>query len=140
MRDCGLENFTIEVIERCETQAQLNERERFWIRVLNCKLPNGYNQNDGGTGGCRKNVATEKKAFTMRIQAELLDKFRVIADSNHRSLSNQLEWIVLQFIVQYEAQNGIIRLNSDNGEPKSSVVQNNHHNSGGTYTQNITGV
>ena len=135
MRDCGLENFTIEVIERCETQAQLNERERFWIRVLNCKVPNGYNQNDGGAGSCRKNVATEKKAFTMRINAKLLAKLRVIAAFNKRSVAMQLEFLLERYIAEYEAQNGTIRLESN-----TSVVQNNHHNSGGTYTQNITGV
>ena len=29
MRQCGLENFTIEVIEMCETQLQANDSERF---------------------------------------------------------------------------------------------------------------
>lgn len=50
MRQCGAENFTIEVIEYCETQEQLNERERFWIKVLNCKIPVGYNVANGGGG------------------------------------------------------------------------------------------
>lgn len=53
MRQCGLENFTVEVIERCDNHEQLNEREKFWIRVLNCKVPNGYNQSDGGESGWR---------------------------------------------------------------------------------------
>ena len=48
MQDCGLENFTIEVIETCGTPEQLRTREMFWIRVLKCKVPNGYNQTDGG--------------------------------------------------------------------------------------------
>lgn len=43
MRECGIENFNIEIIERCQTQNQLNEREIFWIRVLNSKQPHGYN-------------------------------------------------------------------------------------------------
>ena len=49
MRRCGLENFTIEVIETCETQAQANERECFWIKILKCTVPNGYNQRGGGS-------------------------------------------------------------------------------------------
>lgn len=48
MRQCGLENFTIEVVETCGTPEQLRTREMFWIRVLKCKVPNGYNQTDGG--------------------------------------------------------------------------------------------
>lgn len=48
MRECGIENFTIEVIERCQSQAQLNEREIFWINALNSKQPYGYNVTNGG--------------------------------------------------------------------------------------------
>ena len=51
MKNCGTENFTIEIIEECSTQEQANERERFWIKVLKCKIPNGYNQKDGGFVG-----------------------------------------------------------------------------------------
>ncbi len=51
MKNCGTENFTIEIIEECETQEQANKRERFWIKVLKCKIPNGYNQKDGGSVG-----------------------------------------------------------------------------------------
>ena len=54
MRDCKPENFTLEIIEMCETQAQADERERFWIKVLDCKVPKGYNQRNGGGGGNRK--------------------------------------------------------------------------------------
>ena len=59
MRQCGLENFTIEIIEYCETQAEVNEREKFWIKELNCKLPNGYNISNGfgSSNRCVVNVA-----------------------------------------------------------------------------------
>lgn len=50
MRDCGIDNFTIEVIEECDTKEQADEQERFWIKVLKCKVPDGYNQTDGGAG------------------------------------------------------------------------------------------
>ena len=51
IRKYGLENFTIEVIEECETLEQLNEREMFWIAYFNSKAPNGYNLTNGGEGG-----------------------------------------------------------------------------------------
>lgn len=82
----------------------------------------------------------EKKAFTMRITGEILDKFRVIAAFNKRTVGMQLEFLLERYIAEYESQHGTIYLNSDTEIPKPSVVQNNHHNSGGTYTQNITGV
>ena len=46
----GVENFSIEVLEECETEERLNEREIFWIAKINCKHPNGYNLTDGGDG------------------------------------------------------------------------------------------
>ena len=51
IRECDLENFTIEVVERCENQNELNEREKFWIKILKSKVPNGYNLSNGGGGG-----------------------------------------------------------------------------------------
>ena len=69
MRDCQLENFTIEVIEECETQEQANERERFWIKVLNCKIPTGYNRSNGGESGIHKprTSPVNKEVFVMTI-------------------------------------------------------------------------
>ena len=43
----GAENFTIEVLEECETTKQLREQEIFWMVELNSIYPNGYNLNDG---------------------------------------------------------------------------------------------
>ncbi|MBE8952419.1 MAG: GIY-YIG nuclease family protein [Quinella sp. 1Q7] len=37
IRKYGWENFTVEILEECDTREQLNERERYWIAHLNCK-------------------------------------------------------------------------------------------------------
>lgn len=65
MREYGIENFTIEIIERCENQEQLNEREIFWINALNSKQPNGYNVTSGGSGYVAK---TKNKFFHEKIK------------------------------------------------------------------------
>lgn len=44
----GKENFTIESIEICDTQEQLDTREKYWINFYNCITPNGYNLKSGG--------------------------------------------------------------------------------------------
>ena len=49
IRKFGIENFSSEILETCQTKNQLNEREIFWIEKLNCKTPNGYNVKDGGS-------------------------------------------------------------------------------------------
>ena len=55
MRDCGLENFAIEIIEECKTLEQARRQEKFWIKALDCKVPNGYNRSNGGEYGRVKN-------------------------------------------------------------------------------------
>ena len=62
IRAHGVENFTCEVIEECDTREQLNEREIFWIAELNCKHPNGYNLTDGGEGTSGHSHSEETKA------------------------------------------------------------------------------
>lgn len=46
----GLENFKTEVLRECKTKDELNEWEKYYIKTLNTKVPNGYNLTDGGEG------------------------------------------------------------------------------------------
>lgn len=77
----GRENFVKEILEICDTEEILNEREEFWIRELDARNPEiGYNIQKGGRGGdaeqCRKNITAwwskmtpeEKKEFSKRVQ------------------------------------------------------------------------
>lgn len=47
MRKHGLDNFVYEVLEQCAAE-ELDEKERYWINLLNCITPNGYNILSGG--------------------------------------------------------------------------------------------
>lgn len=47
----GYHSFEIIEIEICNSDEQLNEREKFWIKELNSLHPNGYNMTEGGDGG-----------------------------------------------------------------------------------------
>lgn len=42
----GKENFYYEILEK--DIEDYNEKEKYWIKRLNCKIPNGYNLTDGG--------------------------------------------------------------------------------------------
>ena len=46
----GIENFSIEIIEKAETRQELDEKEIYYIKLLNTIKPNGYNQCKGGEG------------------------------------------------------------------------------------------
>ena len=62
IRKYGWENFSVEVLEECDTKEQLQEREIFWIATLNCKTPNGYNRSDGGEGATGVECKSETRA------------------------------------------------------------------------------
>lgn len=62
IRKYGIENFTIEEIEKCKSKEQLNEREIYWIKELNSKNKKiGYNLTDGGDGNSNPSLETRKK-------------------------------------------------------------------------------
>lgn len=50
----GKDNFKKEILEHCETQQQLREREIHWVRIFNAdKSKNFYNISHGGQGGVK---------------------------------------------------------------------------------------
>lgn len=54
----GIENFSNKILEWCETEELLADRERFWITELNAKAKGvGYNMKDGGIGGFNIDVS-----------------------------------------------------------------------------------
>lgn len=56
----GFENFKFDIIEECD-QSKLNEKEIFWIKYYNSKVPNGYNRDNGGGSGWNKNFENDIK-------------------------------------------------------------------------------
>lgn len=51
--------------------------------------------------------------FTFRVDTEVLEKLRFIADSNFRTVNKELEMLVKQYIAKYEKENGAIPLSAD---------------------------
>lgn len=49
-----------------------------------------------------------KVGYTMRLDRELFEKFRYIADANGRSANRELEQLIRRLVSDYEAQNGVI--------------------------------
>lgn len=49
----GVENFSVEVLEECNSLVELNEKEKYYIRILKShySFGNGYNIANGGDGG-----------------------------------------------------------------------------------------
>lgn len=51
IREYGVENFDIQIIEENISPSYIDECERFWIKKLNTLEPFGYNTNTGGRKG-----------------------------------------------------------------------------------------
>lgn len=74
----GIENFTREIIDTAETEAELNLREKYHIKKCNSKVPNGYNLTDGADGLSNPSSAVRKvmsvKAKERKYSKETLQK------------------------------------------------------------------
>lgn len=96
----GKENFLKEILERCHTIEQLDDREKYWIAKLNASDRKiGYNLTDGGTGGdtfssqpkIRKAEILEKRKQHFKVTKEYRDKLsraskKTWKNPNHRKL------------------------------------------------------
>lgn len=65
---CGINNFTVDVIDKAENRDELNQKEIYWIAKYNTLIPNGYNQCYGGatTKGYRHTLATKNKMSQLK--------------------------------------------------------------------------
>ena len=66
----------------------------------------GYNKNKESV--CGVNTKANKVGYTMRLDRELFEKFRYIADANGRSANRELEQMIRKWVADYETQNGEI--------------------------------
>lgn len=66
IRKHGVENFKLEILEKCETLEQLNEREPYWIAFFNCIYPNGYNLVSGGNNAIPSDFVRAQIAETLK--------------------------------------------------------------------------
>ena len=58
-------------------------------------------------------MATDKRAFTMRMQPYNFEKIKIIAEHNKRSIAMQIEYLIENCITDYEKDHGEIRLSQD---------------------------
>ena len=54
-------------------------------------------------------MATNKRVFTLRLEDEVFDKIGILATSEHRSMTNYIEFVLLQHISDIERERGRIK-------------------------------
>ena len=58
-------------------------------------------------------MATDKRAFTMRMQPQNFSKIKFIAEQNKRSIAMQIEFLIENCISEYESEHGAIPITLD---------------------------
>lgn len=51
-------------------------------------------------------MATNKRVFTLRLSDEVFEKIGKLATSEHRSLTNYIEFVLLKHLDEVEQKNG----------------------------------
>lgn len=54
-------------------------------------------------------MATNKRVFTLRLSDEVFDKIGILATSEHRSLTNYIEYILIKHLEDVEKEHGEIK-------------------------------
>jgi group I intron endonuclease len=89
LRKYGIESFIISTIDSATSQESLNEKEKYWIKTLNCQHPNGYNFTIGGDGGPtwtggRHTQETIKKMKERKFSEEHKQKLKGPKSEEHK--------------------------------------------------------
>lgn len=53
-------------------------------------------------------MATNKRVFTLRLTDDVFDKIGLLAASEHRSMTNYIEYVLLKHLEQIELERGVI--------------------------------
>lgn len=55
-------------------------------------------------------MATDKKPTMLRLPRDILEKTKIIAEKEHRSMNMQIEYALMVYIAAYEKEHGVIPL------------------------------
>lgn len=78
LRKYGLQSFDISVIDEANTKEVINEKEQYWIKILNSSVPDGYNILQGGsysTGMTGKHHSRET-----------IEKFKILSSGENNAM------------------------------------------------------
>ena len=58
-------------------------------------------------------MATNKRVFTLRLSDEVFDKIGILESAQHRSMTNYIEYVLLQHIEEAEKKMGEMQKNAN---------------------------
>jgi len=83
----GINNFVKEIIDECENEEIMNQREIFWISELNTYSPNGYNINTGGKGGDNFTYNPNKEVIRLKMIEHRRNNPIIFTDETRKKMS-----------------------------------------------------
>ena len=54
-------------------------------------------------------MAANKRVYTLRLSDEVFDKIGILATKEHRSMTNYIEYVLIQHLEQLEKEQGKIQ-------------------------------
>lgn len=54
-------------------------------------------------------MATNKRVFTLRLSEEVFNKISILADNEHRTMTNYIEFVLLKHLKKIEKEQGEIK-------------------------------
>ncbi|MBS6511364.1 MAG: hypothetical protein KH334_06680 [Clostridiales bacterium] len=54
-----------------------------------------------------------KRVFTLRMNDEIFDKIGKLATKEHRSMTNYIEYVLLEHLKRYEQEHGEIKIDDE---------------------------
>ena len=58
-------------------------------------------------------MSTNKRVFTLRLSDEVFDKIGALATREHRSMTNYIEFVLLQHLKEVEKEQGAINVTKE---------------------------
>ena len=55
-------------------------------------------------------MATNKRVFTLRLSDEVFDKIGALATADHRSMTNYIEYVLIQHLERIEQEHGQVQV------------------------------
>lgn len=136
IRKYGKDNFKIEELEKCNTEA-LSDREQYWINKLNT-YTDGYNATLGGDGKIlldydeiiRKYLTTHNATEVARVLNCSIDSVYKILRSNDiyiYSASEMVKERTSKKVAQYDKKGNLIKIYNSTKDAERAMGNTQHH-------------
>ncbi len=86
LRKYGLQSFDIFIMDLADDNETLNEKERYWIKFHDCKVPNGYNLTGGGEG-----IIGYRHSKESKLEMSKSRKGKILSEETKKRMSQALK-------------------------------------------------